>query len=76
MYAKNDRKNFVSNYKISIILKMRSFLAQLKYKSLYNDRVRHIYEKMTKKVGVKLQIYYKPKIKRFYRSIFLGPILF
>ena len=50
---KNDRKKFGLNLKRHFNSKNKGF--QLKCQSLQNDRIRHIYEKMTKN-GVKIQI--------------------
>ena len=68
-HAKNYRKNSVSNYKMTIILKIRGFLGQSKCQSLYNDKIGHTYAKNDtknkQKIAVKLQIYYKLKIRSF-----------
>ena len=60
----------MSNYKISIILKISGFLTQLKSHSLYNGSIRHIYEKMTKKSWCRITN------KRFFRSILSSYLIF
>ena len=54
-YAKNNRKNFLSNYKITIIIKIKEFLGQFKCLSFLNDRLGHIHAKKAEKNDVELK---------------------
>ena len=46
------------------MLKTRGFLGHLKCQFLYNDRIRHVDEEIDKKMGFKLQIYYRPVLEK------------